>query len=123
MCYEYGSLPTGVTHDGVNLKRTFVRIEISTGAPDGAPNGADYIVGAPVRLEGADCLIDFRLGNDGTAVARGQSQCGEVLITWPRLPNSAPNKAISESQSHDAFHRVEISAYAVSATHCLNRQF
>ena len=92
MRYEDGGLPTEVTHDGVNPNSTFTRIEISPRVE----SGFDYMVGAHVRSERTDRLIDFGLSNNGTTVACGYCQCGEVLITRSRLPNSCPNEAVSE---------------------------
>ena len=77
----------------MNPNSTFTRIEISLRVE----SGFDYMVGAQVRSERADRLIDFRLSNNRTTVACGQCKGGEVLITRSRFPSSGPNEAISES--------------------------
>lgn len=80
------------------------------------------MVSTHARSERADCLINFSLSNNRTTVACGQRQCGEVLITRSRSPNYVTKDAISESQSDDTLHRVDIPTYAAPTTHSLNHQ-
>lgn len=80
------------------------------------------MVGAHVRAQCADRLIDLGLSNNRTTIACGQCQCGEVRITRPRLPHSGANQAIAKSQRDDTFRPVDISAFAVPGARSLDRQ-
>jgi hypothetical protein len=75
MRYEYGGLPAMITHNAVRLKSKLPRIEVSLRVP----SRANDMIGAHARPKRTDCLIDFDLSNNRSAVARDQCECGKAV--------------------------------------------